>query len=152
PTVTTRTSITTITAAAFTARAAITSVLALGHAAFRLGQERLAAETGLAVTLHTEALDLDDIPLGQHIARVLHPDVVDLRDVEQRLVVRQNFHERAEVDDTLDRALVDLARLRLRREPFDDLDGASHRFRIRTGDVDRAVVLDIDCASGLLGN
>src|SRR6188768_1662789 len=78
--------------------------------------------------------------------------VIDLRDVQERLIVGQDLHERTKVHDATYDAFVDLTRLRLCRQTFNDLDSAPHALRIRSRNVHGAVVLNVHCATGLLSD
>src|SRR5690606_1839678 len=62
----------------------------------------------------------------------------------------EHLDEGAEVDGALDHTLVDGADLGLGGEALDDVEGPLDGIRIRRGDVDGAVVLDVDGHAGLV--
>src|SRR5262249_2964453 len=144
--VTTRTTVTATTVV--TTRTTVATILTrrTRHIAFGHREQLLARQTSLAVTLDADALDLDLLALFQPVRGVAAAVVGDFGDVEQRLVVRQDFDEGAEVHDALDGALVDLADLGLGREALDDGESRLHLHRIHAGHGHGAVILDVHVA------
>src|SRR5690606_22965019 len=100
------------------ARHALASALAL----FALGerQELTAAQPNLAVALDADDLDFDLVTLGEDVRRGIDALVRHLRDVEERLRVRQDLDERAEIRQPPYGATIDAPDLRLGDEPLDD--------------------------------
>src|SRR6478672_8228737 len=56
-------------------------------------------EAHLAALVDLEQLDLHFLTLGEDVADVLDPLVLDLRDVNQSVLAGHEGHERAEIDD-----------------------------------------------------
>ena len=72
--------------------------------------------------------------------------------MQQAVPVGEDLDERAVRLDALDGAFEDLSHLRLPGEPLDDLHGLGRRGLVGGGDLDAAVVLDVDPGSGLFLN
>ena len=81
-----------------------------------------------------------------------HALLVELADVHQAVGAGQDLDEGAEVGQALDQAHVELADLGLGGEALDDVDGLLGQQAVGRGDVDRAVVLDVDGHAGLRGD
>src|SRR5690606_9707732 len=112
-------------------------------------QQRLHAQADLAALVGLEDLHAHDLAFLHIVGDVIHALVGDLRHVQQAVTARHDVHDGAEVEQTHDRAFVDLAdfdfggdRLDLRLRQLRAL-GAHRR------DLDRAVVLDLDHGAGL---
>src|SRR3954469_4019132 len=95
------------------------------------------------------AVDADG--LHQHLVAFLadvahHVDalLVELADVDQAVGAGEDLHEGAEVGQPLAHAHVELAHLRLGGEPLDYVDRLLDRDPVGRGDVDGAVILDLD--------
>src|SRR5581483_8198925 len=104
----------------------------------------------LARPVDLEDLDADLVALLEDVAHALDALARDLRDVEEPVGAGHDLHEGAEVDDLPHLALVDLPDLGLGRDPQDPVDRLLHRGAVARGDLNGAVVLDVDRAAGLL--
>ncbi len=69
------------------------------HALCFLGHALDGQADAVALFLHLQHHDLDDIPHLQHLAGVLHPAVCHLGNVDQAVLVNADVHKYAEVDD-----------------------------------------------------
>src|SRR5258705_7327023 len=126
----------------------------IGSGAHRLLGEmplhrRLAGQVdpALAVDLHHDdhhlVADGHDVLDGRHVV------VGELADADEAFLARQDLDERAEAHDPGDLAEIQRADLHVageRLDPGDRLAGVLARDR---GDLDRAIVLDVDLGSGL---
>src|SRR5690606_35892835 len=123
-----------------------------------LGRRALAFFHGLhrqadaALLVDFQHLDLDHVAFAELVGDLLHALSGDLRDVHQAVLARQDGHERTEVHDLGDLALVDPARLDVRGDLLDALLGGIGGGGVDRGDDDGAVVLDVDLGPGLLGD
>ncbi len=97
-------------------------------------------------------LDLDLLPLLDHVVGGLDVLRREHRDVDEAFLAGQDLDERAEVHDPLHRALVDPADLGLLDHARDDALGDLGAFLVRAVDGDGAVVLDVDLGAGLLAD
>src|SRR5712691_7367945 len=102
------------------------------------------AQTNLALAIDLQHLDHDLIAFSEHVGHSAHATSPDLRDVQQTICPRENLDERAKVHHLAHSALVDPADLRLSGNAVDPLHRSSHRVSVLRGDIDRAVVFDID--------
>src|SRR5690606_33418678 len=84
--------------------------------AFGEREELATRQPDLAVALDADDLDLDLLALGEDVRRGLGPLVRHLRDMEERLGVRQDLDERAEVGEPPHRAAIHAPDLGLRHE------------------------------------
>ena len=107
------------------------------------GQPRLAA------VIEAQKLDVDLLALLDDLADRRRAPGRQLRDVHQAVLGAEEVHERAEVHDLDDLALVDRADLGLRRDLLDAPQGRLDRLALGGGDLHRAVVLDVDLGAGL---
>jgi hypothetical protein len=80
----------------------------------------------------------------------LDAEVRQFADVNQAVLARQKFDERAEFLDGDNLAAINLADLGLGGHAGDGVHGNLHAFRRDGEDVHRAVVLDVDFAAGFL--
>ncbi|KAG1442135.1 hypothetical protein G6F57_018496 [Rhizopus arrhizus] len=108
------------------------------------GSDWGAASAQAALVVGLDDLDADLLADLQHIDDVRDAVVGDFRDVQQTITARQHLHDGAEVQQTQDRAFVDLAHFDVGGQ-FDDaaLGFFGLRF-VDAGDHDRAVVGDVD--------
>src|SRR5262249_38499352 len=126
--------------AAATGAAAITPLP--GHRRLLGGLAALLAEHRLARQPHAApAAGLDDLhqallPLVEHVANLVDPVLLDLRDVQQPLDAGEDLDEGAERDHADDLPEISLAELRLGGELFDDRHRFLRRRLVRGGDVD----------------
>src|SRR4030042_4051479 len=104
----------------------------------------LPAETDLTLLVHLQHLDHHLVPLAEDVGDLVHPLTGELRDVQKTLRSGQDLDEGAEIHDLLDRALVDLADLRVLGQPLHHGHGPGGRFRVAGGDGHRAVILYVD--------
>src|SRR5258708_28078219 len=72
--------------------------------------------------------------------------------MDQTVAGAQEVHEGAEIDDLHDLAGVDHADFRLRHDPADPVDRLLARGIVGRGNLDRAVILDIDLGAGDLAD
>src|SRR5678815_187942 len=82
--------------------------------AILFAQHRLPRQLDL-VPFAADALHHDLLPFLQLVTNVLNTTIRDLRDVQQSVRARKDLHERAEIDDPVDRAEIRLAHFSLRR-------------------------------------
>src|SRR5690606_11483275 len=120
------------------------AALAFGHG--------LHGQADAALLVHFQHLDLDHVAFLEHVADALHALVRDLRDVHQAVLARGDGHERAEVHQLGDLALVDAARLDVRGDLLDARLRSLAGGGVDRGGGDGAVVLDVDLGAGLLGD
>src|SRR5262245_7458619 len=139
-----RATVATVTAR-FARLAGRTGVFQLG-AGFLVDQAHRQAD--LAARIDLEQLDLDLLALGQDVADVLDPLVLDLADVNQAVLAGHEGHERAEIDDAGDLAGVDGAGFRLRDDAVDPLTGSLDLRQVGRADLDQALVVDVDLGAG----
>src|SRR5690554_2445704 len=120
-----------------------------GSGVFGFGRRRAQAQLD-APALHVDrqAFDANLIALADDVADVLDAAIGQLRDMAEAFDARKNLDKRPEVGDILDRSGIDGALFGGRGEAFDDLDDLLGRRRIRRGNLDRAVVFDIDARAG----
>src|SRR5690606_41086523 len=111
------------------------AALALGHG--------LHGQADTALLVHFQHLDLDHVAFLEHVADALNALVRDLRDVHQAVLARGDGHERAEVHQLGDLALVDAARLDVRGDLLDARLRGLAGGGVDRGDGDGAVVLDV---------
>src|SRR5688500_6929263 len=111
---------------------------------------RLAGEVDPA-----RAIDLDHdhhhlVGDGHDVLDGGHVVVGELADPDEALLARQDLDERAEAHDRGDLAEVQCADLDLARQALDPGDRLARVLTAHRGDLDRAVVLDVDLRLGLL--
>lgn len=100
--------------------------------------------------VHLEHLDFDDVAEVQHVLDLADAAVGNAGDVQQAVLARRQLDERAEVLDANDLTVERLAHLGL----LDDAE--NHGLRglagraLDGGDVDGAVLLDVDAGARLL--
>src|SRR5690606_34034229 len=106
-------------------------------------------QANLAPVVDLEDLDLHFLAFGDDVGRLLDPLVLHLGDVDEAVLAAHEVHERAEVDDVDDLAAVDLADLGLLDDAEDPLLRRLDLVEIGRGDLDHALVVDVDLGSGL---
>ena len=111
-----RTSATCATIAAFPLLARGTGVFQL-LAGFLVNDAH--RQANLAALVDLEHLDLDLLPFGHDVGRLLDPLVLHLGHVDETVLAAHEVHERTEVDDVDDLAVVDLADFGLFDDAFD---------------------------------
>src|SRR3989344_1076771 len=125
--------------------------LSVKHSGDLLFLQSLDGKTDAALLVHFQHLDADDLALAQLVADVLDALARDLRDVHQAVLAGQDGDEGAEVHELGNLAFVDHADFDIRGELLDAAHGFLRGIVVGRGDLDRAVVLDVDGAAGLLG-
>src|SRR5262249_45948742 len=111
-------------------------------------QQRLARQLHPVLIVDGYDLDLKHV---SHLADTLHLVdifVVELADMAEAVAARENLDEGAEVLDRGDAALVDLADLDLLGNCFDLGPGGLGAGGVEVGNVNRAVVVDVDLGPG----
>src|SRR5713101_9336522 len=108
------------------------------------------AQTNLALAIDLQHLDHDLVAFSEYVGHSAHATSPDLRDVQQTICPGENLDERAKVHHLAHSALVDPADLRFSGNAVDPLHRSSHRVSVLRGDIDRAVVFDIDLDSRFL--
>src|SRR5262245_8154280 len=98
----------------------------------------------LAAVVAAEQLHPDLVAFLDHLVDGLGPAFGKLRDVHQAVAGAEEIHEGAELHDLDDLALVDLADLGLGGDAFDAVDRRADLLGVGRGDLDRAVVGDVD--------
>src|SRR6266849_5401891 len=112
----------------------------------------LHAELDLAAVVEAEDLDLHLVAHLYHIGDF--PDTLrcQLADVDETVLGAEEIHEGAKIDDLDDLAVVDDAELGLRDDAADPVDCRLRGVAVDGGDLDRAVILDIDLGAGNLAD
>src|SRR6185503_5081456 len=108
------------------------------------------AHATLAVDL--EHLHAHVVAFLELVRHALHALLADLRDMHQAVAARENRDERAEIHQANDLAFVDAADFDVRRDQLDAALGFAARGARDAGDLDRAIVLDVDRGAGLFGD
>src|SRR6185312_6821279 len=111
---------------------------------------RFHAEADAALPIHFQHLDPDHIAFLELVADALDTLFGDLRDVHQAVAARQDGDEGAEVHELDHLALVDAAHFHVGGDVLDALAGGFALRLVHRGDLDGAVVLDLDGRAGLL--
>src|SRR6266853_4461740 len=107
-------------------------------------------EPDFAAAIDVEHLDVNFVALVQDVLDAADSFVGNLANVEQAVSAGHYFDEGAELHDFADGTVIDLADFRLRVDGLDHLDLFFHRDPVGRRDQHRAVIFDIDFASGLL--
>jgi hypothetical protein len=101
------------TIAAVTARTAVTARFARRASVFELFAGFLVhdahRQANLAARIDLEDLDLDFLAFGQDVSDLLDALVGDFADVDETVLAAHEIHERTEIDEVDDLAVVDLA-------------------------------------------
>src|SRR5262245_2168574 len=109
----------------------------------------LHGQAHLAAVVEAEQLDEDLLSLLHHLADGLGPPLRQLRDVHEAVLLAEEVHERAELHDLHDLALVDRSDLGLGGDGLDAGERRLDRLALGGGDLDGAVVLDVDLGAAL---
>ena len=104
----------------------------------------LHGQTDLAAIVKAQQFDPDFLTFAQNIGRMVQAAVLDLADVHQTIALAKEVHEGAEIDDLHDLAFVNRAFFRLGHNRVDHVIGFLDRLAVRAGDLDDAIVIDID--------
>ena len=125
--------------------------LALGARDLLTGDlvDDLHGEAHLAAVVEAQELDVDLLALLDHLAHRLGPALGELGDVDEPVLLAEEVHERAELHDLHDLALVDRADLGLRRDGADARQRRLDRLALGGCDLDGAVVLDVHLGPAL---
>src|SRR5260221_4965528 len=110
------------------------------------------AELDLAAIIEAEHLDLDLIAHLDDVGDLADALRRELADMDEAVLGAKEVHEGAEIDDLDDLAVVDHADLRLGDDASDPVDRRLGGGFIDRGDLDRAVILDIDLGAGGLAD
>ena len=89
-------------------------------------------QANLAARIDLEDLDLDFLAFGHDVGRLFNALVPDFRDVDETVLAAHEVHERAEIDDVDDLAVVDLADFGFLDDAEDPLAGGFDLRRGRT--------------------
>src|ERR1039458_5516209 len=109
-----------------------------------------AREAHAAFLVHAEAFHGDVVADFHDVLGLLHAEVRQFADVNQAVLAREEFHERAEFLHGYNFAAINLADLRFGGHAADGVHGNLHALRRDGEDVDRAIVLDVNFAAGFL--
>ena len=120
-----------------------------GHLA---GQHGAARQADLAHAVDADDHHVDLVAEADHVFDMLDAVVGQFADADQAVLARQDLHERAVGLDADDLAQVDLADLDFLGQPSIIWMAPLGALAVGGGDEDRAVVLDVDLAAGLLGD
>ncbi len=115
-------------------------------------QRFFTAETNLARLIDFQHLDHDFIAFLQYIRHLGDSFLGNLRDMQQAFRSGQNFDKRAEIDDFLHGAAVNLSDFRFFGQPFHHRDGAGGRFGIAGSNGYGAVIFHINGHTGFADN
>src|SRR5690625_4659701 len=102
---------------------------------FLVCQQRLHRQTHSALPIDFEHLDLDFLTLAEFVADFFDAIVRNLRNMHQAVATGDEIDERAEVHQTHDFALVDLARFDVAGNVFDAFDGQIGGRLVDGGDI-----------------
>src|SRR5581483_540003 len=103
---------------------------------------------GLLVDLAHAELDLAAIADLDDVARLGDAVLRQLADMDEAVAGAEEVHKGAEIDDLDHLAGIDDSQLRLGDDAADPVDRRLRRRRVDRGDLDRAVVLDVDLGAG----
>src|SRR5699024_9387339 len=113
---------------------------------------RLHRQTHSALTIDFEHLDLGFLTLAEFVAAFFDAIVRNLRNMHQAVATGDEIDERAEVHQTHDFALVDLARFDVAGNVFDAFDGQIGGRLVDGGDINCAIIFNVDTGAGFVGN
>src|SRR5262249_24209186 len=136
-------------AAAFRRCASAAAFSAAGHFLVAFGHCRSARQPDTAFLVHTEAFDPDFIAHLDDVFGLLDAEVRQFADVNQAVFAREELDEAAKFLDRDNFAPIDLADLGFSSHAFDRFARDLHAFFGHGIDLHRAIVLDVDFATGL---
>src|SRR5262249_24045275 len=113
-----------------------------------LAQQSLARQLDPILIVDGDDLDLHDVANLANVLDLVHVLVVELADMAQAVAAGQDLDESAEVLDGGDPAFVDLADAHFFGKRLDLGAGGLGAFGVEVGDVDCAVVVDVDLGAG----
>src|SRR5262245_48935785 len=111
--------------------------------------DHLHGKPHLAAIIEAQELDVDLLALLHDLAYGFGPTVCELGDVDEPILGAEEVHKGAEFHDLDDLALVDLAHLRFGGDTADARQGCLDGFALGRGNLDGAVILDIDLGAAL---
>ena len=120
-----------------------------GLLGFDLDESVLAGEVPAALLVDLHELDPDHIADGNDILDLLDALAVELGDVDEAVLARGDLDERAELHQAHNAAIVELADLGHEDDIVDALLRSVARGGVGGGDVDGAVVVDVDLGAGI---
>src|SRR5438105_6824004 len=103
----------------------------------------------LAAIIHADQLYFHDVAFFHHIGDLGDALGGQFGNVHESVARPEEIHEGAEVHDLHDLAFIDFADFRLCNDRLDPFQRRLDRFGIRTCDLHRAVVLNVDLRAGL---
>ena len=101
-----------------------------------------------AFVVDADAFDPDHVANFDDVFGPFHAKIRQLGDVDEAVLARENFDERAEFFHRDDAALIGLADLDFARHAADDFLRARHAFAAGRVNVHRAVVFDVNFSAG----
>src|SRR6185312_7776611 len=124
----------------------------LGDVGAGLLIDDLHRQLDLAAIVEAEDLHLDLVAEIHHVRDLGDAARRQLRDVHEPVAAAEEVHEGAEIDHLHDLAGVDHADLGLGDDALDPVDRGLALLGVDRGDLDGAVVLDVDLGAGGLGD
>jgi len=115
-------------------------------------QNRFAAQTNLVGRLDADYLDGNLIAQFHFRIDVFNAEIGDFRNVQQSFSAREDFDERAEINQPSDDAQVGLPYFSFHHKIFDHSYGALSRIGIGRRDVYFPIVFDVDLHAGLFND
>src|SRR5262249_3111296 len=115
-----------------------------------VGHGLTTGEPDLARFVDLEHLHADLIALLEDVVHATDALLGDLRDVQEAVGARHDLDEGPEINDLAHGSAIDLANFGFRRDTHDAVDRLLHRHAVVGCDLHRAVILDVDRATGLL--
>src|SRR4029077_18494142 len=106
------------------------------------------AELDLAAVVEAEHLDLDGVADLDDVGNLADALRRQLADMNEPVARAEEVHESAEIDDLDDLAIVDRIGLRLRDDAADPVDRRLRGVGVDRGNLDRAVIVDVDLGAG----
>ena len=110
--------------------------------------DHLHRQPDFAALVEAQKLDLHLVAFLDDVGGLLHAAWSELADVNESVFGAEEVHEGAEVHDLDDGAIVDVSDFGLGSDRLDPVDRRLDGVGFRRGDLDRAVVLDIDLGPG----
>ena len=111
-------------------------------------EKSLHGEANTPLFVGFDHLDAHLLAFLQIVGNLVDAFVGDLADVKETVLAGEQLNDGAEVEQTLDRAFVDLTDFDFGRDELDATAGLFDAGRIGARDRDRAVVFDIDRRAG----
>ena len=111
-------------------------------------EKSLHGEANTSLFVGFDHLDAHLLAFLQIVGNLVDAFVGDLADMKETVLAGEQLNDGAEVEQTLDRAFVDLTDFDFGRDELDATAGLFDAGRIGARDRDRAVVFDIDRRAG----